>query len=204
MRSMKRQPIVPTTPRDRILDTATRLFLQDGIQAVGISRIIAEADVALMTLYRRFGGKDELVAAAVEQWSARWLQWLMYQLDSCGDDPHARLQGMWNALEEWLTSEEFHGSLVANAAIELRGQPHHPAHQAIIEHRTAMRWLLEDLAKLAGASDATGLAHQWQVVIEGTVAASILDGRSACTPSVRALADAALAASSGSGHTCAY
>jgi AcrR family transcriptional regulator len=61
---MTSQPTVATTPRDRLLDTATRLFMEEGIRAVGISRIIAEADVAFMTLYRQLGGKDELVAAA--------------------------------------------------------------------------------------------------------------------------------------------
>jgi AcrR family transcriptional regulator len=79
-----------------------KLFLEEGIHTVGISRIISEADVALMTLYRQFGGKDELVAAAVEQWSARWLQWLSDKLDTCDDDPHSRFEGLWNAIEEWL------------------------------------------------------------------------------------------------------
>jgi AcrR family transcriptional regulator len=198
MRSMTSQPTVSASPRHRLLTTATRLFLEEGIRAVGISRIIAEADVALMTLYRQFGGKDELVAAAVEQWSAQWLQWLRDQLDACGDDPDARLEGLWTALDEWLTSKEFRGSLVANAATELRARPDHPARQAIIEHQLAMRQLLEDLAKLAGAADPTALAAQLHVLVEGAVAVAIVDRRSASAPSVRALAKAALAASSAS------
>jgi AcrR family transcriptional regulator len=183
-------------PRDRLLTTATRLFLNDGIQAVSINRIIAEADVAPMTLYRQFGGKDELVAAALEHWGAQWLQWLMDQLDSCGDDPAARFEGLWNALDEWLISEGFCGSLVANAATELRGKPHHPGHAAITEHRMALRQLLEDLAKLAGAADPAALADQLLVLIDGAVAAAVVDRRSAGARGVRALANAALAASS--------
>ena len=52
-----------TRPRERILDAATRLFAEEGINATAVDRIIAEADVAPMTLYRHFGGKDALVAA---------------------------------------------------------------------------------------------------------------------------------------------
>ena len=44
--------------------------LEEGIQAVGVAGIVGEADVAAMTLYRHFGGKDGLVAAAIERWSA--------------------------------------------------------------------------------------------------------------------------------------
>jgi hypothetical protein len=91
--------------------------------AVSIARIIADADVALMTLYRHFSGKDELVGAAVKRWSVRWLKWLEEQLDACGPDPDARLDALWNALGAWSTSEQFGGSLVVSAAIELRGSP---------------------------------------------------------------------------------
>src|SRR4029453_7789379 len=53
--------------RERILDTAIRLFLEEGIRAVGVYRIVDEAGVALMTLYRHFGGKDGLVVAGAQQ-----------------------------------------------------------------------------------------------------------------------------------------
>lgn len=186
---------MPTTPRDRILAAATRLFEADGVQAVGINRIIAEADVAPMTLYRQFGSKDELVAAALEQWSVRWLHWLTARLDRYGNDPERRFAGLWDALEEWLHSEEFRGSLVANAATELRGKPHHPAHGAIARHRAAVRHLLEDLARMAGAVDPEGLAEQLHVVVEGALAAAAVERRSAGTLGVHALANAALACS---------
>ena len=65
-----------TRPRERILDAATRLFADEGINATSVDRVIAEADVAPMTVYRQFGGKDGLVAATLERWSERWLAWL--------------------------------------------------------------------------------------------------------------------------------
>jgi len=50
--------------RRRILETADRLFYQDGIRAVGIDRIIAEAGVAKMSLYRHFGDLGRSRAAS--------------------------------------------------------------------------------------------------------------------------------------------
>src|SRR5262245_62741191 len=51
--------------RQRILETADRLFNQDGIRSVGIDRIIAEAEVAKMSLYKHFPSKDDLILAVL-------------------------------------------------------------------------------------------------------------------------------------------
>jgi hypothetical protein len=45
--------------RQRILETAQRLFYRDGFRAVGIDTIISEAGVAKMSLYRHFPSKDD-------------------------------------------------------------------------------------------------------------------------------------------------
>jgi AcrR family transcriptional regulator len=189
------EPTVASRPRERILDAATRLFYDKGIQAVGVNRIIAEADVAPMTLYRQFGAKDELVAATVEQWSTRWLHWLNEQIDRHGDDAQARLAALWDALEAWFASDDFRGSLVDNAASELRSEPDHPAQRAIAAHRMALRQLLEDLAKMAHARDHADLAAQLQVILDGAVAVAAAGRGPDVVPSVRALADAAITAS---------
>src|SRR4249920_676858 len=52
--------------RQRILETADRLFYREGVRAVGIDRIIAEAEVAKMSLYKHFPSKDDLILAALK------------------------------------------------------------------------------------------------------------------------------------------
>jgi len=188
--------MVPARPRERILTTASELFYQEGIAAVGVNRIIAEAQVAPMTLYRQFGSKDGLVAATLEQWSTGWLHLLAEALDRRGDDPQDRFEGLWDALEEWFSSDGFRGSYIANAATELRSEPDHPAHAIIAAHRQALRQLLEDLAKLAGAYDAAVLAAQLQVLIDGATAAAAVDRDPAAAHGARALASAAITSAS--------
>jgi AcrR family transcriptional regulator len=188
--------MVSARPRERILSTATALFHAEGIGAVGVNRVIEEADVAPMTLYRQFGSKDALVAATVEQWSLQWLQRLSEAVDRRGDDPADRFDGLWDELEAWFAADDFRGSFVANAATELRGEPDHPAQARIVQHRQALRQLLEDLAKSAGAYDPAVLAAQLQVLIDGAISAASVDRTPASARGARTLADAAVATAS--------
>ena len=139
-----------TRPRERILDAATRLFADEGINATSVDRVIAEADVAPMTVYRQFGGKDGLVAATLERWSERWLAWLRDESWTDDEDAGARLESLWDALEKWFADEGFRGSFVDNVATELRAKPGHPAQAAIAAHRATLRQLLRDIASAAG------------------------------------------------------
>ena len=163
-------------PRERILAVATRLFLEEGIQAVGVARIVEQAQVAPMTLYRHFGGKDGVVVAVLEQWSLEWTGWLVDQLDRCGDDAEARLTGLSVALEKELHSGEHAGSLAVLAAIELRRAPEHPAWKAIAEHRMAIRRLFEDLLKPLDVTDPPAVAVRLLLLIEGAEAVAVGGG----------------------------
>ena len=49
--------------KQRILETANRLFYNDGIRPVGIDRLISESAVTKATFYKHFGSKDGLVLA---------------------------------------------------------------------------------------------------------------------------------------------
>jgi AcrR family transcriptional regulator len=186
--------MVSARPRERILTTATELFRKEGIAAVGVNRIIREADVAPMTLYRQFTSKDRLVAAAMEHWGTQWLHLLADALDRSGDDPRARFDGLWDTLEEWVAADGFRGSFIANGASELRSEPDHPAHAVIAAHRQGLRQLLEDLAKAAWAYDTAILAAQLQVLVDGAIAAAAVDRDPAAARGARELARAAMTA----------
>ena len=175
-------------PRERILDAATRLFSDEGIRATAVDRIIAEADVAPMTLYRHFGGKDALVTATLERWSGWWLGWLEGESARAGDDAGARLEALWDALEKWFADERFRGSYVANVATELRAKPGHPAQSTIAIHRAALRELLQDIATTAGVPSPPGAALQLHMLIDGATAAAVVDRQPGAAASARAIA----------------
>lgn len=68
MKSASPASTPPTMPaRRRLLETATRLFYAEGVHAIGIDRIIAEAKVAKATFYNHFPSKDDLVVAYLDE-----------------------------------------------------------------------------------------------------------------------------------------
>src|SRR5919106_2817921 len=66
-----------TPAADRILRAASEMFYREGIRAVGVDAIAAEADVTKKTLYEKFGSKDRLVAAYLRARDERWRSWLV-------------------------------------------------------------------------------------------------------------------------------
>jgi TetR/AcrR family tetracycline transcriptional repressor len=57
--------------RERILETATGLVVQHGLEALSMRRLAHELDVWPMSLYRYFRDKDELVAALADSAAQR-------------------------------------------------------------------------------------------------------------------------------------
>jgi hypothetical protein len=118
---------------------------------------------------------DDNTETTLRQSSERWLRWLDAELVRRGGTPRSRLLGLWDALEDWFTSDEFSTSLLASGATELRGEPDHPVHGVIAAHRDALRELLVELAEAVGVPDPIGLAAQLQVLVEGAIAGAVID-----------------------------
>ena len=181
-------------PRERILVAAARLFADEGITATSVDRVISEAGVAPMTVYRHFAGKDELVTATLERWSREWLGWLRQEAGEDGDDAGARLERLWDALEKWFADEGFRGSYVANVATELRAKPGHPAQATIAIHRAALRELLREIASSADVPSPTEAALQLHMLIDGATAAAVVDRQPGAAASARAMSSTVLTA----------
>ena len=61
-------------PRERILQVAADLFYRQGYTQTGINQIIAEADIAIGSLYKHFPSKSDLLVAYLEMKENEWLE----------------------------------------------------------------------------------------------------------------------------------
>ncbi|WP_375432647.1 TetR/AcrR family transcriptional regulator [uncultured Friedmanniella sp.] len=60
----------------RVLDAAETLFFREGIAITGMDKVAGTADVAIATLYKHFGSKDnllrEVLARRLDAWVSHW------------------------------------------------------------------------------------------------------------------------------------
>src|SRR3954469_7077118 len=96
---------VRSPARRRVLDAAGRLFYAEGIHAVGIDRVIAEAAVAKATFYHHFPSKDDLVCAYLQEQRD-----LVRQATVPDGDTHVeRILSVFDALGEFTCGPGFRG-----------------------------------------------------------------------------------------------
>lgn len=165
--------------KDKLLETALALFYRDGFHATGIDRILAEAGVSKMTLYKYFPSKDALILGALELRDTRFRCWIEARVAELGPSPREQLSALFDALAEWFTQEGFHGCLFINATAEF-GAIDNPIHQAAARHKMAMLAWLEQLAIQAGAHAPEILAQGLMVAMEGgIVMAQVMGGAEA-------------------------
>jgi AcrR family transcriptional regulator len=153
--------------RSRVLSTAYTLFCRQGVQATGIDRIVAEAGVAKMTLYRHFRSKEELVLAVLdlreELWSNRWL---IAEARRRGDTPSEQLLAIFDLFDGWFHQPDYEGCLLNNVLLESRERP---IRAACIAKRQNVLAFLRSLTDAAGARDPDTLARQWQLLMTGAM-----------------------------------
>jgi AcrR family transcriptional regulator len=157
---------------ERLLEAAADLFYREGIGAVGVDTISAEAGVSKRTLYNRFGGKDELVAEYLRRRDERWRVYLQEQTEGVGD-PRERLLAVFGAYEEWLVGEDYRGCAFANAAAEIP-DPDHPARIVARRHKEGVRERLAALAEEAGFDEPESLAERLLLLLEGAAATAAM------------------------------
>lgn len=149
-----------TEKRQLIIETAYRLFRDNGYHATGIDRIIAEADVAKMTMYRHFPTKDELIVEVLN-YRARRFDAQLDQLAQAAMAPAAKIATIIDWYGRWFGRPDFHGCLFAHALAEF-GEADHPVFEAITAQKAGFQRrlgliLAESLAEDRADSIATAL-----------------------------------------------
>jgi AcrR family transcriptional regulator len=158
--------------RERILDTAYELFCRHGIQAIGIDRIVAEAGVAKMSLYRHFGSKDRLARAVLERRQEHWTRgWLEPEVKRRGRTPVAQLLAIFDVFEEWFRRDDYESCLFINSLLESH-DPKSPIGEASLDGFADVRSLLRELAEAAGARAPDEFAQRWQILMSGSIIAA--------------------------------
>jgi AcrR family transcriptional regulator len=179
------------SPRDRLLEAASELFYAEGIQSVGINRVIERAGVAKDSLYSTFGSKEELVCAYLNARHEETLARLRSAV-AATEDPIGRLLAVFDAQAQLFRTPDFQGCAFTAAAAEApRGGGIDAAAES---YRHDMRTLFTELAAATGAPDPALLASQLQLIYDGGGLAAKMDRNPDIATPARAAASALIAA----------
>jgi AcrR family transcriptional regulator len=162
--------------RDRIMATACRLFYEEGIQAVGIQRIIDEAGIAKASLYAHFTSKDALVAAYLDEKGRTTRTALEAHLANPRLGAKAKVLKMFDMVAAAASAPGFRGCALQNASAEV-ADPTHPIRVAARRQREWIHGVLSKLAReIAGPAGGDRLAGALMVLYDGAAATSAIDG----------------------------
>ncbi len=159
------KPMAKPTMKERILETADRLFYLEGIRAVGVDTIAAEIGISKRTLYNHFPSKDELIAA--------YLTGRSKPIPPSDKPPIDQILGSFDRLARNFGRHEFRGCPFVNAVAEL-GSEDQAARKIALAFKESRRLWFRGLLLQLGARDADGVATQLQLLVDGAIAADLV------------------------------
>jgi len=134
-------------PKERILETASRLFYSQGYNSTGINQILKEANVAKASLYQHFGSKDELgvlyLKAGREEWFSGLGQWTDGK-----HKPAQKLLACFDFLEYALQKHDYLGCKFINMLGEI-GDSSPLMSKEIREHKSKLRQYIKGFVEQA-------------------------------------------------------
>jgi AcrR family transcriptional regulator len=151
--------------KERILETADRLFYSRGIRAVGVDTIAAEIGISKRTLYNHFPSKHELISA-----------YLMRRFVKTGPSdkpPVEQILGTFDNLERRFASKDFRGCPFVNAVAEL-GSEDRAVKKIAVAFKESRRLWFRDLLTQLHVPDPEGLATQLTLLVDGSIAQDLV------------------------------
>jgi AcrR family transcriptional regulator len=177
-----------TKPKDKLFETAARLFYQHGYRAIGVDTLAAESGIGKMTLYRHYPSKDDLILAYLKD--SDDVFWNHF--DSVTKDlPTARekLLAFFQSLQDYVLSPACYGCPFNNVATEFP-EMEYAGHQIALEHKQKVRTWFMQLSEETSASEPKALANALILLMDGAYMAARMFGSSADNPAAD-LAEAA-------------
>ena len=162
----------PKRVRDRIFDTACRLFYEHGIRAVGVDAIAQEAGTNKMSFYRNFASKEELVAEYLRAQAQEYWRWWDETTAQHEGNPRRQVEALFDAYAPHALEVCPRGCALANAAVEIADEDEALA-RIVRDYKAEVRKRLRKLARDMGARDPNLLGDSLMLLMEGGYSARV-------------------------------
>jgi AcrR family transcriptional regulator len=154
----------PTPARDRLIAAANELFYAEGINTVGVDRIIEHAGVSRASFYNNFESKEQLIHTYLLGRHEGTTMRLDEAL-AAHDNPREKILAVFDVQAAIFCQPDFNGCAFQAASTEA------PAGGTVAsdaaDFRRWIRTMFIDLAGLVGAADPERLGRQLHVLYDG-------------------------------------
>lgn len=178
--------------KDRILDTASRLFYEQGYHVTGINQIIGEAEIARASLYNHFPSKTDLLLAYLDRTHAEWFVELDRYL-ALLQTPREKLLGLFDFRIQRQQKLKYKGCHFNKITAETCDDEQ--VFQRVKAHKGRFRQYIRDLVAAAGHRGALGdemLVDTLFLLLEGGIALGAMFRSSEDAEKARRIAESLL------------
>ncbi len=137
--------------KQRILETAGRLFYENGYCGVGVNQIIDEAGTAKATFYQHFPSKEALCVAWLEMMHQR-SEAARAEILASAEAPEAKIDQYFIDLERFLEERQFRGCPFTNTG-SITDACCESIRECIEAHKISIRDFFRELAAELPVSD---------------------------------------------------
>ena len=156
--------------KERIIETASDLFYNQGYNQTGINQIIAEAGVAKASMYQHFRSKEDIAVAYLKQRHINWIGSLQ-DFVSTKTTNKEKLIASFDYLHSWLTEVSFRGCGWQNIITDLPSDHDKIKNQAILHKNDVRAWVHKLLKEDGEYSDeqAEQVGDEVIILLEGAI-----------------------------------
>lgn len=162
---------------DIILRVASELFYKQGFNSTGINQIIAEADIAIGSLYNHFSSKNDLLHAYLIKEENNWLEGLEKSLVNIAE-PSKKLSSIVDYRKKLQQSSKFAGCHFIKIVSEI-GEGNPVVSAFVKSHKEKQREIIYTIVKEGAVSNPSMnidlITDQIFLLIEGAVVTSMIN-----------------------------
>ena len=167
--------------QQRILDTASNLFYNQGFNNTGINQIIAEADIAIGSLYKHYRSKNDLLYSYLEMQKREFFS----NLNECLKDeknPKEKLLKLINYRIQLQKDANFSGCHFIKINAEL-GRKDERVNELVAKHKEKQKAYLYQIVEEIGTTQILPLQtillmNSIFLMLEGAVVSATIQGNS--------------------------
>ncbi|MFB7641032.1 TetR/AcrR family transcriptional regulator [Peribacillus butanolivorans] len=149
--------------KEDIINTAEKLFYQHGFHAIGVKKILEQAEVATMTMYYHFKSKEDLIKEILIQREKHYFQLLEANIDK-ENGINQYVDSLIKAHLDWIDTDGYNGCLFLRAKQEYEGVNEEIALLSREHKKRLLNKIKNDLKIFHGSES---LSVQISIIIEG-------------------------------------